>query len=143
MRFTGIHGLVLEAREPVEKAALTVLASSSPERFAFPALCAMVNQSLAEWGLPHAGDFSALHDFLHRLFALDVLDAMLCGDGKWLGKSAEPSPSPLMRYQAGHDLPLTNRWHEPVVLTPDGRRVLVDPSARPDAIALEQAGLLL
>ncbi|MEO6740754.1 MAG: class I SAM-dependent methyltransferase, partial [Chthoniobacteraceae bacterium] len=84
MRFTGIHGLVLEASEPVEKAILTVLASSFPERLPFPRVCAMMNQSLSEAELPCAQNFSALHEFLHRLFALDVLDVMLCGDGEWL-----------------------------------------------------------
>jgi len=142
MQFTGIHGLVLEAREPVEKAVLTVLASVFPERLTFPRLGAMLNQSLAEAGLPCAQDYSALHAFLHRLFALDALDVMLCGDGGWLGKNAKPSLSPLMRHQAEHDLPLTNRWHEPVALTHEGKRSLLDPSARPDATALERAGLL-
>ena len=143
MQFTGIHGLVLEAHEPVEKAVLTVLASSFPERLPFPAVCAMANQSLAEWSLPHAGDFSALHEFLHRLFALDALDVMLCGEGEWLKLNAKPSLSALMRHQAGHDLPLTNRWHEPVALTPEGKRALLDPSVPPDASALGRAGLIV
>jgi SAM-dependent methyltransferase len=143
MQFTGIHGLVLEAREPVEKAVLTVLASSFPERLPFPRLCAMMNQSLAEAGLPCVQDYSVLHAFLHRLFALDALDVMLCGDGVWLGKNAKLSLSPLMRYQAEHDLPLTNRWHEPVALTPEGKRALLDPSARTDATTLECVGLLV
>lgn len=143
MQFTGIHGLVLEAREPVEKAVLTVLASSFPARLPFPRLCAMANQSLADWGLPPVSDFSALHDFLHRLFALDALDVMLCGDGDWLRMSATPGLSALMRHQAENDLPLTNRWHEPIALTPDGKRALVAPSARPDGTALERAGLLV
>ena len=143
MQFTGIHGLVLEAREPVEKAALTVLASSFPERLPFPTLCAMANQSLAEWGLPCVNDFSALHEFLHRLFALDALDVMLCGDGAWLKMNAKPSLSALMRYQAEHELPLTNRWHEPIALTEQGKRALIDPSVRPDETALARAGLLV
>jgi SAM-dependent methyltransferase len=142
MRFTGIHGLVLEARESVEKATLTVLASSFPKRLPFPAVCAMVNQSLAEAGLPGAENFSALHAFLHRLFALDVLDVMLCGDGRWLRGSGTPAPSRLMRYQAEHDLPLTSRWHEPVALTQEGRRALIDPAVRPDEAALALSGLL-
>ena len=143
MRFTGVHGLVLEAREPVEKAVLTVLATSFPERLTFPALCAMANQSLTEWGLPCVSDFSALHEFLHRLFALDALDVMLCGDGDWLRTNAEPSLSALMRHQAEHDLPLTNRWHDPVSLTEQGKRALIDPLARPDGAALARAGLLV
>jgi SAM-dependent methyltransferase/methyltransferase-like protein len=143
MRFTGIHGLVLEAREPVEKAVLTVLASAFPERLPFPAVCAKMNQSLAEWGLPPAQDFSALHEFLHRLFALDALDVMLCGDGEWLKTAGTPRLSPLMHYQAEHDLPLTNRWHEPVALTPEGKRALIDPAAHPDETALARAGLLV
>ena len=143
MQFTGVHGIVLEAREPVEKAVLTVLASSFPERLPFPRLCAMANQSLAEWGQPCVQDFSALHDFLHRLFALDALDVLLCGDGEWLKMSATPGLSALMRHQAANDLPLTNRWHEPVALTPEGKRALIDPSARPDRTALERAGLLV
>ncbi|MEO6784997.1 MAG: methyltransferase regulatory domain-containing protein, partial [Chthoniobacteraceae bacterium] len=143
MQFTGIHGLVLEAREPVEKAVLTVLANSFPARVSFPALCAMTNQSLAEVGLPCIGNFAVLHDFLHRLFALDALDVMLCGDGEWLRKSATPGLSAIMRYQAEHDLPLTSRWHEPVTLTPDGKRALIEPGARPDETAMERAGLLV
>ena len=143
MRFTGTHGLVLEAREAVEKAVLALLASAFPTRLPFPALCAKANQSLAEAGLACIADFSALHDFLHRLFALDVLDVVLCGSGEWLGKSAQPSLSPLMLYQAGHDLPLTNRWHEPVALTPEGKRALIEPSVLSDPETLEQAGLLV
>ncbi len=143
MQFTGIHGLVLEAREPVEKAVLTVLARAFPERLPFPAVCAKMNQSLAEWGLPPAQDFSALHEFLHRLFALDVLDVMLCGDGEWLKTSTQPGISALMRHQAAHDLPLANRWHETVALTPEGKRALIDPVARADDAPLARAGLLV
>ncbi len=143
MRFIGIHGLVLEAREPVEKAMLTVLASAFPERLPFPSACAKMNQSLAEAGLPCAQDFSLLHEFLHRLFALDALDVMLCGDGEWLRTDAKPHLSALIRHQAEHDLPLTNRWHEPVSLTDQGKRALTDSSARPDESSLMRAGLLV
>lgn len=143
MRFTGIHGLVLEAREPVEKAVLTVLASSFPARLPFPAVSAMVNQTLSEAGLPTVQDFSMLHEFLHRLFALDALDVMLCGTGEWLKTGAKPGPSVLMRHQAAHDLPVSNRWHEPIALTPEGKRALADPSVRADADALARAGLLV
>lgn len=143
MQFTGIHGLVLEARAPVEKAMLTVLASAFPERLPFPSACAKMNQSLAEWGLPPAQDFSALHEFLHRLLALDALDVILFGDGGWLKTGPQPGLSALMRHQAAHDLPLTNRWHEPVALTEEGKRALIDPSARPDAESLMRAGLLV
>ncbi len=143
MRFTGIHGLELKAREPVEKAVLTVLATSSPTRLNFPSLCAMANQALAETGLPGVRDFSALHEFLHRLFALDALDVMLCGDGEWLKTGATPGLSALMRFQAAHDRPLTNRWHEPVALTAEGKRALLDPSVSADAPALQRAGLLV
>jgi hypothetical protein len=48
-----------------------------------------------------------------------------------------------MRHQAAHDLPLMNRWHEPVALTPEGKRTLIDPSARADDATLERAGLLV
>ncbi len=143
MRFTGVHGIVIEAREPVEKAALTVLAERFPERIPFPALCGLANRLLAESALPNISDFAALHDFLHRLFAIDALDAMLCGDGEWLRRGPNGGLSALMRHQVQNDLPLTNRWHEPVVLTPEGRRALVDPSARPEADALARAGLLV
>jgi len=143
MRFTGIHGLQIETRGSLEKAVLTVLASSFPARLPFPALCAMANQTLADAGLPGAHDFSLLHGFLHGLFAIDALDVMLCGGGEWLANSSPPHLSPLMRYQVEHDLPLTNRWHEPVALTPDGRRALIDPAARPDEVALARAGLIV
>lgn len=143
VQFTGVHGLVIEAREPVEKAVLTALANRFPERVPFPALCAMSNKALGEYCLPAITDFSALHDFLHRLFALDALDVMLFGDGDWLKRSPNPALSALMRYQAENDLPLTNRWHEPVALTPEGKRALINPSVQPDAVALSQAGLLV
>ena len=143
MRFTGIHGLAIEAHGSLEKAALTVLASSFPARLPFPALCAMANQSLAEAGLSGAQDFSLLHEFLHRLFALDALDVMLCGGGAWLATRSKPGPSALMRHQAENNLPLTNRWHEPVELAPDGKRALIDPAVRPDEVALAKAGLVV
>ena len=143
MRLIGTHGLVLEARDPMEKAALSLLAGAFPSRLPFPSLCAKANQLLAEAGLPCIRDFTALHDFLHRLFALDVLDVMLCGDGDWLGTRAQPGISALMRHQAANDLPLTNRWHEPVALTPEGKRALLDPSTCPNPIALMRAGLLV
>jgi hypothetical protein len=142
VRFTGTHGLVLEARDSVEKAVLSVLARAFPSRLPFPSLCAKANQSLAEAGLPCIAHFSALHDFLHRLFALDVLDVVLCGEGEWLATRAQLGLSVLMRHQAANDLPLTNRWHEPVALTPDGKRALLDPAARADAASLARAGLL-
>jgi trans-aconitate methyltransferase len=143
MRFTGMHGIQIEARGALEKAALSVLATAFPARLPFPVLCARANQALAEAGLPGAQDFSLLHEFLHRLFALDVLDVMLCGSGEWLKTGAKPAPSALMRYQAANDLPLTNRWHEPVALTPDGKHALVDPAAHPNADAFARAGLLV
>jgi hypothetical protein len=143
MRFTGIHGLVLEAREPVEKAVLTVLASSFPNRLPFPAVCAMVNQTLAEAGLRGPQDFSALHEFLHRLVALDALDVLVCGNGEWLRSGDTAGPSPLMRYQAEKQLPLANRWHEPVDLTPEGRSALTNSGVPLDKVALMRAGLLV
>ena len=143
MRLTGTHGLVLEARDSVEKAALTLLAGAFPSRVPFPALCAKASQLLAEAGLPCIRDFTALHDFLHRLFALDVLDVVLCGDGDWLATRSQPGISALMRHQTANDLPLTNRWHEPVELTPEGKRALIDPANHPDPIALMRAGLLV
>jgi trans-aconitate methyltransferase len=143
MRFSGVHGLQIETHGSLEKAMLTVLANSFPARLPFPAVCAMANHALAEFGLPVARDFSMLHDFLHRLLAIDALDAMLSGGGEWLANSARPALSPLMRYQAEHDLPLTNRWHEPIALTPAGKRALIDPAAAVNDAALMRAGLLV
>ena len=143
MRLTGTHGLVLEARDSVEKAALTLLAGAFPSRVPFPALCAKASQLLAESGLACITDFAALYEFLHRLFALDVLDVVLCGDGDWLATRSQPGISGLMRHQAANDLPLTNRWHEPVTLTPEGKRALIDSLAGLDPIALMRAGLLV
>jgi hypothetical protein len=68
---------------------------------------------------------------------------MLCGDGDWLRNSNPPGPSRLMRYQAKKELPLVNRWHESVELTPDGRRALTDVAARLDETTLMRAGLLV
>ena len=77
-----------------------------------------------------------------RMFGLDLLDLVLAGDGAWLHGGEPPAPSALMRYQAGHDPTVANRWHEPTSLTGDGARSLTDPTFPVNQAALRQAGLV-
>jgi SAM-dependent methyltransferase len=140
LRFTGPTGLTLEFAGSAEKALLAALALAAPARMPYAAAVAAANALLDQCGLPSIQDEPALCDELYRLFSLDALDLLLAGDGSWLRTSAEPAPSSIMRFEARRGTAVTNRWHEPVDLTPEGREWLLNPgtTANPGAI---QAGL--
>ena len=76
-----------------------------------------------------------------KLFIADQLDLALAGTGDWLRTSPPPAPSPLMRHQARHALPVVNRWHENVGLSPEQRRWLAGEPVLVDEAAMVRTGL--
>jgi hypothetical protein len=78
-----------------------------------------------------------------KLFAIDQLDLLLAGNGDWLATSATPAASPLTRVLARRGLPLINRWHETVKLSPAESQWLTGEGATPNVGALLRTGLLV
>ena len=142
LRMTGPNELSLEFERPAEKAMLSALAQAAPARAPFWPAFEAANRLLQQAGLPPIDPATDLCGPLFRLFTLDALDVALIGEGEWLKTGQIPAPSALMRYQAQKGSIVVNRWHEPVDLTPEGRRYLVDPSPHPQEGAL-RAGLLV
>ena len=142
MRMRGPNDIALDFDQPQTKAFLSALAQAAPARVPFSEALENANRFLRQVGLPAVADDAAICGEMCRLFALDALDLMLAGDGGWLRIGAPAAPSALMRHQARCDFPLTNRWHEFIDLTPEGRRALADPSQPVNEMALHQAGLL-
>jgi SAM-dependent methyltransferase len=143
LRLPGPNDLSIDFDQPLEKAFFLTLADAFPARVPFPEALENAHRLLREAALPADADPAPLCGIVYRLFALDVLDLVLTGDGAWLRTGPAPAPSPLMRYQAGHGFSVTNRWHEPIALTGDGPRSLTDPSYPANPAALAQAGLLV
>ena len=142
MRFHSLHDVTLSFSRPDEKALLTVLVDAAPARISFAEATERANQRLAAARLPPAWNFAHVSALIYRLFALDALDLVLAGNGEWLKPRTPAAPSPLMRYQVAQGLPLTNRWHEQVAVTPEGARALSDEGSAVDEAVLAQAGLL-
>jgi hypothetical protein len=141
LRLIGPNELSVDFDQPLEKAFFTILANAASARIPFPQALESARNLLRAATLPTDADAATLHGVLYRLFALDALDLVLIGDGAWLRTASTPAPSPLMRYQARHQLAVTNRWHEPVTLTGDAPRTLIDPTHPANPAALAQAGL--
>jgi len=143
LRLTGPNAVALDFRRPLEKAFLAGLAEAAPARVPFSDALERAHQLLRRVALPAPDDDAALRAELLRLFSIDALDLILTGEGQWLRTGNPPSPSELMRYQARGGFALTNRWHEQIDLTPEGRHALADSSQTVNESALRQAGLLV
>ncbi len=143
LRLHGRDGGVLEFTHPSEKALLATLAQAAPARVPFTQAVERADWFLQQVRLPRIDDPDGLCAMLYELFASDALDSVLVGDGRWLGTALAPAPSPLMRYQARHGLPLANRWHELIALTAEGCASLADAGSAIDPAALQRAGLLV
>jgi hypothetical protein len=140
MRLLGTNDVALDFEQPAEKALLAVLAQAAPARVPFREAVEGANRFLKQVSLPVIENPAGLYGMLFRLFTLDGLDLLLLGSGDWLRTSDSPAPSALMRYQAAQGLAVTNRWHEPVTVTPEGQQRLLDPALRASDGAL-RAGL--
>ena len=143
LRLTGPNAVTLDFHRPLEKALLAGLIEAAPARVPFSDALERAHQLLQRVALPAPGDDAALHEALLRLFSIDALDLVLTGEGQWLRTNTPPTPSTLMRHQARGGFALTNRWHEQIDLTPEGRRALADPAQAVNESALRQAGLLV
>jgi hypothetical protein len=142
MGLAGRIELEPEFTEPDEKAMLAALAQDAPSRVPFAAALEGANRLLAQVGLPAIEAPENLCEMFYRLFALDALDLVLCGDGEWLRTSATPGPSTLMRYQSRQGSSVTNRWHEPVEHTAEAHDWINKSAPQPNDGA-KRAGLLV
>jgi SAM-dependent methyltransferase len=143
LRLSGPNSIARDFHRPLEKAFLAGLAEAAPTRVPFSDALERAHQLLQRVALPAPDDDAALRAELLRLFSIDAIDLVLIGEGQWLRTGNPPAPSELMRYQARGGFALTNRWHEQIDLTPEGRRALADPSHMVNESALHQAGLLV
>ena len=143
MRMLGPNSLTLDFDHAETKAFLAALAQAGTVRVPFPEAVENANRFLRQVALPEIADDTALCAEVCRLFAVDAVDLLLSGDGALFRTSESAAPSPLMRWQARENFPLTNRWHELLDLTPEGRAILADPAQTPGEAALQQAGLLV
>ena len=143
MRMLGPNSITLDFDQSEIKAFLAALAQAGTVRVPFPAIVENANRFLRQVALPEIADDTALCAEVCRLFTVDAVDLLLTGEGTLLHTSESAGPSPLMRYQARENFPLTNRWHEFLDLTPEGRTALADPAQMPGEAALQQAGLLV
>jgi hypothetical protein len=77
-----------------------------------------------------------------KLFTADQCDLLLNTSVSSASVLRGSGESKLIRHQASQGLPIVNRWHETVDLTPDQRRFLAGEAASADEDALRASGLL-
>lgn len=143
LRLRGSHDFAMAVEKPEQKAFFAALCEAAPGRILFSDACARAAALLAQAEIPVALDADLMAHGILKLFAIDQLDLMLAGSGDWLATSPEPAPSPLTRVLARRDLPIINRWHETVALSPADRQWLTGEAAGPSANPLLRTGLLV
>ena len=141
LRLTGRHGFAMDVVKPAQKAFFAALCEAAPARIAFEAALRRAGELLAASGIAETPDPALLAAGMLKLFTADQLDLALAGTGEWLGSAPHPAPSPLMRHQAQHGLPVVNRWHENVDLSAEQRRWLAGEAVQVDEAALVRTGL--
>jgi hypothetical protein len=142
-RLASKAGRELSFDAPMEKAFLATLAQAAPAPVSYASARATADKLVAQANLASGANDEQLCSMLHELFLIDGVDLLLAGDGSWLQTRQPGAPSPLMRYQAAHALPLANRWHEPITLTGRGAQALIEATGVQPEPALAQAGLLV
>ena len=141
LRLRGRHGFAMDVVKPAQKAFFAALCEAAPARVGFDAALRRAGELLAAGGLAETPDPAQLAAGMLKLFTADQLDLALAGTGEWLRASPHPAPSPLMRHQARHGLPVVNRWHENVDVSADQRRWLAGEPVLVDEAALVRTGL--
>lgn len=111
IQVAGKHGVQFAISDPALKAILGVLIAAAPERITFAVAVERAHQALSTTGVQAELNEDLLCHALAKLFTIDQLDLLFTGSTAWLNS---PEPTPLMRYQAEHSLPVVNRWHETV-----------------------------
>ena len=143
MRFTGANGLALDFDGAFEKAFLSALAEAASARVPFADACERALGFLDRVGLPQPADTAEICAKLLHLFSIDALDLVLTGGGEWLRERTPAGPSALMLHQARGEFSVTNRWHELVALTSEGRGAIVGEIHPANVTALRRTGLLV
>ncbi len=141
LRLAGRHGFAMDVVKPAQKAFFAALCEAAPARVAFDAALRRAGELLAAGGLAETPDPAQLAAGMLKLFTVDQLDLALAGTGEWLRASPHPAPSPLMRHQARHGLPVVSRWHENVDVSAEQRRWLAGEPALVDEAAMVRTGL--
>ena len=141
LRLAGRHGFVMDVVKPAQKAFFAALCEAAPARVAFGSLLRRAGGLLAASGIAETPDPALLAAGMLKLFTADQLDLALAGTGDWLREPPHPAPSPLMRHQARHGLPVVNRWHENVELSAEQRRWLAGEPVLVDEAAMVRTGL--
>ena len=141
LRLAGRHGFTMDVVKPAQKAFFAALCEAAPARVTFDAALRRAGELLTAGGFAEAPDAAQLAAGMLKLFTADQLDLALAGTGDWLRTSPQPAPSPLMRHQARHALPVVNRWHENVGLSPEQRRWLAGEPVLVDEAAMVRTGL--
>ena len=141
LRLVGRHGFQLSVSAPAQKAFFGALCEVAPARVAFGDAVKRAQHLLAQSGQAPVVDPAPMAAGLARLFAIDQCDLVLAGSGEWLHLSSSPAPSALMRHQARRGLHVTNRWHEVVDLTDEGRRWVAGEGPSANEAALVRTGL--
>ena len=141
LRLAGRHGFTMDVVKPAQKAFFAALCEATPARLAFADALRRTGELLAAAGLAETPDPAQLAAGMLKLFTADQLDLALAGTGEWLRASPHPAPSPLMRHQARHGLPVVNRWHENVELSAEQRRWLAGEPVLVDEAAMVRTGL--
>ena len=107
-------GREISASAPITKQALAILGD------AYPAAVPMVELSEAAWSKigGATGQYYHLYEDLMAMFSRGVLRAVVDPPSFLATPVDPPRTTPLARDQAIHNLPITNRLHETVVLDP-------------------------
>ncbi len=141
LRLTGRHDFAMDVVKPAQKAFFAALCEAAPARITFEAALRRAGELLAAGGNAEPLEPERLAAGMLKLFTVDQIDLALAGAGEWLRTAPNPAPTPLMRHQARHGLPVVNRWHENVELSEAQRRGLVGDSVPVDEAALVRTGL--
>jgi hypothetical protein len=142
LRLIGSKGFQIGVEKPGQKAFFAALCEAAPARTPFTAAIRRAEELIQEAGLSEPIDEAFLTKGVLKLFTADQCDLVLSHESQWIRESPPAGSPGLMTYQAAHDLPVVNRWHETVELTDTQRRFLAGEQLHVDEEALRKTGLL-
>ncbi len=142
LHLVGSNNFQIGVEKPGQKAFFAALCEAAPERVPFTVAIRRARELLAAAAITEEIDEGLLAKGILKLFTVDQCDLILSNDRDWFSSAERLQPSRLMRYQAGNDLPVVNRWHESVELNDEQRRFLAGDAAIVDEAALRKTGLL-
>ncbi len=141
--FDGPAGVRITSREPLIKAALTILAESWPASLPFAELCRRARERAGPAAADPEGDGRRLAETLWRFYATAGVQALDLSTRPYAGParpSARPSVRPLARRQAARgQRHVTNLRHDAVYLNDFERQALPLFDGTRDAPGLAEA----